>query len=64
LVNLSTALKLVSIEGSPVAIVEAEDNNHTVSHGMQQVFGYAQILEVPWIKIVFIRRFVWIVGTS
>jgi len=33
--------------GIPVAIVEAKDNNHTVSHGMQQALGYAQILEVP-----------------
>ena len=33
--------------GVPVAIVEAKDNNHTVSHGMQQALGYAEILEVP-----------------
>ena len=33
--------------GVPVAIVEAKDNNHTVSHGMQQALGYAKILEVP-----------------
>ncbi|WP_167631005.1 EcoAI/FtnUII family type I restriction enzme subunit R [Mariprofundus ferrooxydans] len=31
----------------PVAVVEAKDNNHTVSHGMQQALGYADILEVP-----------------
>lgn len=33
--------------GIPVAVVEAKDNNHTVSHGMQQALGYADILEVP-----------------
>lgn len=33
--------------GVPVAIVEAKDNNHTVSHGMQQALGYAELLEVP-----------------
>jgi len=33
--------------GVPVAIVEAKDNKHTVSQGMQQALGYAEILEVP-----------------
>jgi len=33
--------------GVPIAIVEAKDNNRTVSHGMQQALGYAEILEVP-----------------
>lgn len=33
--------------GIPIAVVEAKDNNHTVSHGMQQALGYAEILEVP-----------------
>jgi type I restriction enzyme, R subunit len=33
--------------GVPVAIVEAKDNKHTVSHGMQQALGYAEIIEVP-----------------
>ena len=32
---------------APVAIVEAKDNNHTVSHGMQQALGYAEIVKVP-----------------
>ncbi|QPJ64828.1 MAG: DEAD/DEAH box helicase family protein [Candidatus Nitrohelix vancouverensis] len=31
----------------PIAVVEAKDNNHTVSHGMQQALGYADILKVP-----------------
>ena len=33
--------------GVPLAVVEAKDNNHTVSHGIQQALGYAEILEVP-----------------
>jgi type I restriction enzyme R subunit len=33
--------------GVPVAIVEAKDNTHSVSHGMQQALGYAGILDVP-----------------
>ncbi|CAN5856106.1 DEAD/DEAH box helicase family protein [soil metagenome] len=33
--------------GVPIAIVEAKDNNHAVSHGMQQALGYASILDVP-----------------
>jgi len=34
-------------KGVPIAVVEAKDNNHTASHGMQQALGYAEILEVP-----------------
>ena len=34
-------------QGLPIAVVEAKDNNHTVSHGMQQALGYAEIMEVP-----------------
>ena len=33
--------------GVPLAVVEAKDNNHTISHGLQQALGYAEILEVP-----------------
>lgn len=33
--------------GVPVAIVEAKDNTYSVSHGMQQALGYAEIIEVP-----------------
>lgn len=33
--------------GVPIGVVEAKDNNHTVSHGIQQALGYAEILEVP-----------------
>ena len=34
-------------KGVPVAVVEAKENNKTVSHGMQQALGYSEILEVP-----------------
>ena len=33
--------------GIPVAVVEAKDNEHTVSQGLQQALGYAEILNVP-----------------
>ena len=33
---------------NPIAIVEAKDNNHTVSFGMQQAMAYAQMLDVPF----------------
>ena len=33
--------------GVPIAVIEAKDNNHIVSHGIQQALGYAEILEVP-----------------
>lgn len=33
---------------NPIAIVEAKDNNHTVSLGLQQAMIYAQMLDVPF----------------
>lgn len=33
--------------GVPVTVVEAKDNHHTVSQGIQQALGYAEILDVP-----------------
>ena len=33
--------------GVPIAVLEAKDNNHTVSHGLQQAMEYANILNVP-----------------
>jgi len=32
----------------PLAVLEAKDNNHTVSDGMQQALEYAEILDVPF----------------
>lgn len=34
-------------KGVAIAVIEAKDNNYSVSHGMQQALGYAEILEVP-----------------
>lgn len=34
-------------KGVPIAVVEAKDNKHSVSHGLQQALGYAEILEIP-----------------
>ena len=33
--------------GMPIAVVEAKDNKQSVSHGMQQALGYADILHLP-----------------
>ena len=33
---------------NPIAIVEAKDNNHSVSYGLQQAKQYAQMLDVPF----------------
>lgn len=32
----------------PIAIIEAKDNNHTVSFGLQQAKEYAQMLDLPF----------------
>ena len=32
----------------PIAIVEAKDNNHTVSYGLQQAMTYARMFDVPF----------------
>lgn len=34
-------------KGVPVAVVEAKENNFSISHGLQQALGYADILEIP-----------------
>lgn len=35
-------------EGKPIAVVEAKDNKHSVSYGLQQAMTYAQMLDVPF----------------
>lgn len=35
-------------ENNPIAIVEAKDNNHSISHGLQQAMTYAQMIDVPF----------------
>ena len=34
-------------KGVSIAVVEAKDNNHTISQGLQQALGYADLLNVP-----------------
>ena len=34
---------------TPIAIVEAKDANHSVSHGMQQAKEYAEMMDVPFV---------------
>lgn len=33
---------------NPIAIVEAKDNNHSVSHGIQQAMAYAKMMDIPF----------------
>lgn len=33
----------------PIAIIEAKDNNHSISAGMQQGIGYAEALDIPFV---------------
>jgi type I restriction enzyme R subunit len=35
-------------DGKPIAVVEAKDNNHSVSHGLQQAMTYAQMMDIPY----------------
>lgn len=34
--------------GKPIAVVEAKDNHHPISYGLQQAITYAQMLDVPF----------------
>jgi type I restriction enzyme R subunit len=34
--------------GKPLAVVEAKDNNHSVSFGLQQAMTYAQMMDIPF----------------
>lgn len=33
---------------NPIAIIEAKDNNHSVSYGLQQAMAYARMLDLPF----------------
>ena len=33
---------------NPIAIVEAKDNNHSISYGLQQAISYARMLDIPF----------------
>ncbi len=35
-------------DGKPIAVIEAKDNNHSVSFGLQQAITYAQMLDLPF----------------
>ncbi len=35
-------------DAKPIAVVEAKDNNHSVSHGLQQAMTYAEMLDLPF----------------
>lgn len=35
-------------DGKPIAVVEAKDNNHSISHGLQQAMTYAQMMDLPF----------------
>lgn len=35
-------------DGKPIAVVEAKDNNHSVSYGLQQAMTYAQMMDIPF----------------
>ncbi|MBR3039263.1 MAG: DEAD/DEAH box helicase family protein [Lachnospiraceae bacterium] len=34
--------------GKPIAVVEAKDNNHAVSYGLQQAIEYAKMMDLPF----------------
>ena len=33
---------------NPIAVIEAKDNNHSISHGLQQAMEYAKMLDLPF----------------
>ncbi|MDD5935325.1 MAG: DEAD/DEAH box helicase family protein [Clostridiales bacterium] len=35
-------------DGKPIAVVEAKDNNHSVSYGLQQAMTYAMMMDLPF----------------
>lgn len=35
-------------DNRPIAIIEAKDNTHSVSHGLQQAMEYAKMLDLPF----------------
>ena len=32
----------------PIAVIEAKDNNHSISYGLQQAMTYAQMMDIPF----------------
>ena len=39
---------LLFVDDKAIAVVEAKDNNHTVSFGLQQAITYAQMMDLPF----------------
>ena len=35
-------------DGKPIAVIEAKDNHHSVSYGLQQAMTYAQMMDLPF----------------
>lgn len=35
-------------KNNPIAVIEAKDNRHSVSHGIQQAMAYARMLDLPF----------------
>ena len=35
-------------DGKPIAVVEAKDNNYSISHGLQQAIAYAKMMDLPF----------------
>ena len=35
-------------DNNPIAVIEAKDNNHNISHGLQQAMMYAKMLDIPF----------------
>ena len=33
---------------NPIAVIEAKDNNHSISHGLQQAIEYAKMMDLPF----------------
>ncbi len=34
--------------GNPIAVVEAKDNKHSITHGLQQAMEYAKMMDIPF----------------
>lgn len=35
-------------DNNPIAVIEAKDNKHSISHGLQQAMAYAKMLDLPF----------------
>ena len=49
---------------NPIAIVEAKDNNYTVSHGLQQAMTYARAKNAPLALTNSQQKKSWLSGTK